>query len=59
MPTFDVDVLVQSPLTMRVEAETPGAASMLALDGKGENVSGVDYTYGEVVEVREVVADAV
>lgn len=54
MKQFEIDVLVCQPTTVRVAALTEDDARQLALDGKGVNISGVEFTYGEVVDVRNV-----
>jgi hypothetical protein len=52
MPIFEVDVLMQTPTTRLVIAADEADASERALAGEGIDVSHVEYTYGEVVDVR-------
>lgn len=52
---YDVDVLVQTPITIRVtNALDRDHAVAKALAGDGTDISGIDYTFGEVVDIREV-----
>lgn len=52
LKVYEVDVLEERPTTWRVKARNESEAREKALSGKGEDVSGVDYLTGEVVEVR-------
>ena len=50
---YEVDILIQEPITKLVEAETLEQAREMAEAGKGVEKPGVHYSYGEVVDVRE------
>lgn len=56
MKVFEVDVLVQSPVTRIVIAEDRDEAGERAINGGGVEKSGVEYVFGEVVDIRELEA---
>jgi hypothetical protein len=51
---YEVDLNEIRPRTWRVMAEDEQEAFTKAMSGQGEDISGVDYTEGEIVAVREV-----
>lgn len=53
---YDVDILVQHPVTIRILAENETEARESAMAGRGEDVSGVDYQDAEIIDVQQVMA---
>lgn len=51
---FEVDINEIRPRTWRVEAETAFEAREKAMWGHGTDISKMDYTEGEVVDIRKV-----
>jgi hypothetical protein len=49
---FEVDISEIRPVTWRVEAHDRAEAIERAKDGQGDDISGVDYVFGDVVDVR-------
>jgi hypothetical protein len=49
---YEVDVLVEQPTTWRVEARSVPEARHKALNGEGEDISGVVLITGKIVDVR-------
>jgi hypothetical protein len=50
---FEVDISEIRPVTWRVEAQPTGPKRLSGpRDGQGDDISGVDYVFGDVVDVR-------